>query len=428
MGKTQSASIPETSYNQLSLKDLQFVCFDAQTYNNAFYPFMKHGSPFIPEQWRSILLAYPHMIEVCDKKILKEKHWREILSERPQLAEHCPEKKWTEGIVSWKDVYVPPKNPSGNDIVLDLIFHPVHAEFCKWKKLTADDWHQLLLFHPEFILHCDISRFAPKMCCPDDLLQLQPQWGKYFEIEKLFDPGKFLKKNPEYEKNCKWEKVKHQTWLYIMESNPDLLKYCDIQKYPIVTENIRDGRFHGALAILNFAWMHTSPGFGFQMNKTVHEEICRIIRENPVYLEKWNAYAAAFFQDSPVWHGLGYFLEEYFELYPLCDKKWLTSQDWGHLISLHSELIHDVDLEILTSDAWCEILMLNPTLAGYCNAWEDFSAKKWHHLLRAHREFFPKCPAKNYKKWTEWEWRDLQKAGCPVSGLIPKKFKKKNKH
>lgn len=440
----------ETAYNQLTLKDLKFLCFDARTHDPDFFPFVKYGSTINPDQWSNILMAYPHLIEVCDKKILKEEHWRKILREQPQLADYCPEKKWTEGIVSWKADYQPPKKQTRNDMLLDLIFHPVHAEFCKWEKLSAENWHLLLEFHPEFISRCDISCFAPKMLLPDNLLQLQPQWGKYFDISKLFNPGEFLKKNPEYEKNCKWENIKHQTWLYILGSNPALLKYCDIRKYPVVTKKKHDGRFHGALAILNSAWLHTSPRFGFQINKTVHREICRIIRENPVYLEKWNAYAASLDQDfSPSKHELGYFLAEYPELYPLCDKKWLTSQDWGHLIMWHPEMIHDADLEIMTSDAWCNILMLHPELANSCSSWEDFSADEWLCLLcgpawkplyeniitnpctgkktriHPHPEFFPRCPEKIYKKWVYAVfWKELLKVGCPVANLIPAKFKK----
>ncbi len=421
--------ITETKYNQLSLKDLIFVCFESQTYDEAFRPFMKYGTPISADQWSNILVAYPHLVDECKCRSLKEVHWRKILYEQPQLAGHCPEEKWTHNISSWENDYMKPKKQTANDMVLDLIFHPVHAKFCHWSKLSARNWHLLLLFHPEFVSHCDMAMIAKKMLYPDDLLCLQPQWGKYFDISKLFDPGKFLKKNPEYESVCKWENISRQTWLYIMGSNPALLKYCDIKKFPIVTEDKHDGEFHGALAILNFAWLQTSPQFGFHENKTVHKRICQIIRENPEYLEKWNAYATAFYgRYFPTLHELGYFLSEYPELYPLCKKEWLTSQDWGFLIAKHPDMIHEANLEILTSDAWLCILTSIPTFACYCNVWEDFSAKEWLRLLCVHPEFFPKCPAKNYKKWKfASEWEKLLKAGCPVKGLIPEKIKKEMK-
>ena len=439
----------ETAYNRLLLRDLKFICLEEQSYSMTFRPFMRHGHPISADQWSNILTAYPHLADECDIQMLTEEHWRKILREQPQLADHCPEKKWMQDIVSWKIDYRPPMRQSRSDMVLDLIFHPVHADFCSWKKLTADNWHLLLLFHPEFISHCDISVKAARMTNPDNLLKLQPQWGKYFDIAKLFDPGAFLKKNPEYVKDCRWEKIRHQTWLYIMGSNPALLKYCNIRKYPIVTEKIRDGKKHGALAILNAAWLHTSPRGGFPRNKTVRKEICRIIRENPKYLENWNAYAASLEQDfNPEWHELGYFLAEYPELYPLCEKQWLTSQDWGHLVMWHPEMIHEADLEIMTGDAWCNILMLHPELADKCDAWEFFSADEWLRLLCGpakpgfentmtdpctgeriridpHPEFFPKCPERHYKKWNyAFIWKKLLAAGCPVADLIPPQFRK----
>lgn len=415
----------ETAYNPLSLKDLKFLCFDDQNYDKAFTPFMKYGSPLGAERWCNILIAYPHLVADCDCKILQEEHWRKILREQPQLADYCPEEKWKQNISSWENSYRKPRAQTLNDAVLDLIFHPVHAKFFTWSKLSADDWQLLLLFHPEFISHCDIAKTALKMRIPDGLLHLQPQWGKYFDISQLFDPGEFLKKHPEYEKSCKWEKIDHQTWILIMGSNPALLKYCDIKKFPLIAKNIPDGEFHGALAILNFAWLNTSPQFGYSANKTVHERLCQIIQENPEYLEKWNTYAGSLYQcSSPESHKLGYFLAEYPELYPLCKKEWLTSQDWGHLIERHPEMIHEANLEILTSDAWVCILTFIPTLAEYCNSWEDFSAKEWLRLLCVRPEFFPKCPAKNYKKWKyASDWKKLLKAGCPVKGLIPEKLK-----
>ena len=40
----------ERAYNQLTLNDLKFLCFEGQTYNKAFYPFMKYGRSISADQ------------------------------------------------------------------------------------------------------------------------------------------------------------------------------------------------------------------------------------------------------------------------------------------------------------------------------------------------------------------------------------------
>ena len=408
-------------YRELTFKDLKYLCLTEYTYAKTYYSFMRYGRTISGEQWSNILLAYPQFIGECDLRLLTEGHWRKILREQPQLADACPHTEWTNGIVSWREDYTSPKELAKDDrlgsfifhnnLVDDLIFHPVHAEYCDWSKLSLLDWLRLLLFHPEFVVRCNMSTLsAPQKRFPvDALLYLQPQWEKYFDIARLFNPGAFLKRNPEYEKNCNWDSLSFDTWETTIRTNPKLLKYCDLGKYPLVSVK----RKACAMDLLNRAWCFTSPVHGFPGRKEVHKIICEIVRKHPVFLQKRNLYAASLHQDAvPKRHELGYFLAEYPELYPLCKKAWLTSQDWGHFIMWHPEMIHEADFDILTADAWYNILMLHPELAEHCNAWGDFSAKQWHGLLcgvshelvnpcsgkrvkiTPHPELFAKCPIK----------------------------------
>ena len=144
-------------YRELTFKDLKYLCLKEYTYAKAYYPFMRHGRPISGEQWSNILLAYPQFIGECNLRLLTEEHWRKILREQPQLADACPHKEWTRGIVSWREGYTFPKELAKgvrlgeltihNDLVNDLIFHPVHSECCDWSTLSPHDWHGPHFFH-----------------------------------------------------------------------------------------------------------------------------------------------------------------------------------------------------------------------------------------------------------------------------------------
>ena len=92
-------------------------------------------------------------------------------------------------------------------------------------------------------------------------------------------------------------------------------------------------------------------------------------------------------------------------------------------------MIHEPDLETLTSDAWCNILMHHPEPAEHCNAWDNLSSRQWLDLLcganrhlvnpcfgnkvdvQPHPELFSKCPKRIHKKWGQDDLQRLREAG-----------------
>ena len=457
--------VVETEYRPLTFADLKFLCCDAFSGDEEPRCFMLRGTPINADQWCNILTAYPEFIGECDLKQLEEHHWKSILSEQPQLAEHCPHREWwTVNIVPWEKSFDPVSVPR-EKLRDDLIFHPVHAKYCKWSHLSGFDWMNLLSFHPEFISRCNIARLTgnrERIGFADSLLALQPQWAKHFDLAvALMDAGAFLKKHPEYMDACEWGKIDYYGWRHISLSYPELLEHCDFSKFPVLPKSKYEGEC--ALGILNCAWMFGSREV--KDREKFHDLICQAVRRNPEYLEKWNLYTTKFMWQSelPSLRRLGNFLAEYPELYPLCRPEWLTSKDLevealGDFLKWHPEMIRITDPKKLPVKVWRESLRRYPELAEICTCWNRFSAQDWLCLLggsskpysaewakpkpgkrempfstvlpnpysdeevriQPHPEFFPECPKRIYKKWTQaFEWRYLLDAGCPVEDLIP---------
>ena len=464
--KTRKPKAAETEYRPLTFADLKFLCCDAFSGDEEPRRFMLRDAPVNADQWCNILTAYPEFVGECDLGLLEERHWKSILAEQPRLAEHCPHPEWTAGVVPWEESFAPASVPR-KKLLADLIFHPVHAKYCKWSHLSGFDWMNLLPFHPEFISHCNLARLTgnrEKTGYADALLALQPQWAKHFDLaEHLLDAGAFFKKHPEYMDRCEWGKIGYHEWLPSLLSYPELLEYCDLSRFPILPRSKYAGQNESALGILNYAWACCTRNADDPQK--FHDLICRAIRKNPEYLEKWNRYTDKFmFQDGvPSLRRLGNFLAEYPELYPLCRQEWLTGRDLkveelGDFLKWHPEMIRLTDPEKLPVRVWRESLRRYPELAEICTCWNRFSAPDWLCLLggsskpygrewaetkpgrrvlpfstvlpnpysdeevriQPHPEFFPRCPKRIYKKWTRaFEWKYLLDAGCPVADLIP---------
>lgn len=466
MTAKRNAAPKETEYRPLTFADLKSLCCEKTIYisDKDLNRFMRYDSPVDADQWSRILTAYPEFVGECELRLLGERHWKNILAERPELAEHCPHREWTAGVVPWEKSFDPASVPR-EKLLNDLIFHPVHAKYCKLSQLSAYEWVELLVFHPEFIVRCNIPRIAGRASCyADTLLELQPQWTRHFNIAKLMDVGAFLKKHPEHMDGCEWEKIDWDGWRMALWSYPELLEHCDLSKFPDLPKSKCEGENASAILLLNKVWKYTTLEYPERKNERVHELICRAIRKNPGYLEKWDQCTKFMWQDEcPELRRLGSFLAEYPELLPLCRREWLTARDIGDLLIRRPELIGEVDFERLSVKSWCEILMLHPELAGFCGCWNKFSYRDWLYLLGGsrlpygedwtkteagkrvlpfrferqnpytgvlerigpHPEFFPRCPARIYKKWTRaFEWKYLLDAGCPVRDAIPAELKK----
>ncbi len=277
--------------------------------------------------------------------------------------------------------------------------HSVEGFGC-WQYLNVHQWDRLLDVSDTFkdkaleyapgaiVFYSRNHELFTKDAFSDFTLQ---DWLYALEYDSFF--GEFF---------SQWEYLNNSDWVNLIDKQPSLLKYCEIEKYRFETYewefllskiptliarcsiiNKLDGDF-----LKNFILKNKTPIKNFSSWECFSaRNWVGFIKHNSDFIEKAKQYPNG-------WAGILYlFPEREAECSPEMFEKF-SSDDWVFLASKHKQFLNRCPFVKFTMRNWADLIIVYPELAKRCNYLNDLNDYDKLKLIQSHPillEHFADC-------------------------------------